>query len=323
MYQHLGGGEWILRDLGTTMRKVHDDPKRIVECQLRAKAVYGHDNLIAGWGAYVEAHALGSVWEWGKDYYYPRIRKYRLAEPEDIASIRVPDPMEDPMMRVYVDALGMMVEEYGSAVPILGFLNSPLIAAEELRGCEALFMDMAFNAPIYQKTIDLMTGMCRSYLSAMLKAGVDGVLIEDGSLGGDQLSRAQAKDKNLASSALLVEDIRSAGKWAIVHNCSAEPYLDMHASIHPNAIDFWVKAKVDPSRTRSDLEGVCISTGADGMTEMMMAKPSVIERSVLTAYHEYGEQGGFVISTGGEIPSTAPVENIWALRRAAEKCGKA
>jgi hypothetical protein len=97
----------------------------------------------------------------------------------------------------------------------------------------------------------------------------------------------------------------------------------MHASLRPKAIDFWIKGKVDPEQTRHDLEGICISTGADGMTEMMMAKPSVIEQSVLTAYRDYGTNGGFVISTGGEIPLTAPAENIWALRRAADKCGKA
>jgi len=322
MYQHFGAGEWILKDLGLTMQKAHEKPQNIVDCQVRARQLFGHDNMIAGWGAYVEAHALGSIWSWeNKTYYYPRVQKYRLSEPDDLSSLVVPDPFEDQMMRTYIEALRLMVNEYGSDVAILGFVNSPLIAAEELRGCERLFMDMITDPSFFKATIDLVTETCTRYAKAMIKeAGVHGILIEDGSVGGDQQSRSGAVDNNLNSTAKLINSIKERGRWALIHNCSSEPYLDLHASLGPSAVDFWVKANINPNQVRSDLGSTCISTGVDGMTDTVMASPCQIESTIIESYRNYGIEGGFIISSGGEIPLRANPENVWAIKRAAQKC---
>jgi uroporphyrinogen decarboxylase len=321
-YQHFGAGEWILRDLGMTMKQAHEHPENIVKCQARARKAYGHDNLIAGWGCYVEAHALGSLWSWeNKSYYYPRITKYRVTSQDDLSSLSVPDPREDHMMRTYIEALRLMNERYGANVPVLGFVNSPLIAAEELRGCEALFIDTIINPSFYEKLLNIVTETNVRYVTSMIEeSGVLGILIEDGSMGMDQLSREQAKKINLPYTAQLVDWIKNKHRWAIIHNCSSQPYLDLHASLLPNAIDFWIKAKVDPVEVKRDLKGICISTGVDAVSDMVMEKPACVERSVLDSYREYGLEGGFLISTGAEIPLSAPVENVWAIKRAAEKC---
>ncbi|MFA5314179.1 MAG: uroporphyrinogen decarboxylase family protein, partial [Methanomassiliicoccales archaeon] len=146
------------------------------------------------------------------------------------------------------------------------------------------------------------------------------ILIEDGSLGKDQQSRSGAIENNLESTARLVDAIKYTGRWTLIHNCSSEPYLDLHAKLKPSAIDYWVKAKVNPEKVKMDLESTCISTGVDGMSDTVLASPSQIESTILDSYRNYGTEGGFIISTGGEIPLKAPVENIWAIKRAAEKC---
>jgi len=320
LYQHLGAGEWILKDLGLTMQKAHESPKNIFDCQVRARQVFGHDNMFAGWGVYVEAHALGSVWSWeNKTYYYPRIVKYRLSTPEDLASLEPPDPFEDRVMSTYIEALRLMVEAYGSEVPVFGFVNSPLVAAMEVRGCEALFTDMLFDPDFYKKTLDLVTETCQRYVAGMIKeAGVDGVFIEDGSLGGDMLHRDKTTNE-LDSVRKLVTLIKRAGKWVLIHNCSSEPYLDLHAALGPDIIDFWIKAKITET-VKKGLKSVCISTGVDAVSDMMLASPEQIEMRIIESYKKYGMEGGFVIGSGGEIPLKAPIENVWAIKRAANKC---
>lgn len=322
LYQHFGAGEWILRDLGLTMQKAHESPKNIVDCQARARQVFGHDNMIAGWGMYVESHALGSIWKWDNaTYYYPRITRCRVSEPDDLFALEPPDPFEDQMMSTYIEALRLMVDDYASTVPVFGFVNSPLIAAMELRGGEALFMDMIRDPEFYQKVLELVTKTCLGYVEGIIKeAGVDGVLIEDGSLGGDQLRRDQAVVADLEFTRKLVESIKQAGRWVFIHNCSSEPYLDLHGSLKPDLVDFWVKSRVAPDTVKENLKGTCICTGVDGMSDMVLATPEQIEATILDSYHRYGLEGGFVIGSGGEIPLRAPIENVWAIRRAANKC---
>ncbi|MEM3068830.1 MAG: uroporphyrinogen decarboxylase family protein, partial [Nitrososphaerales archaeon] len=166
LYQQFGAGEWILRDLGLTMRQAYTSPQNIAECQIRAWKVYGHDTLMAGWGcASIEAHALGSVWNWEKkDFYYPKIIMYRVNEPEDLEDLDVPDPFKDSMMATCIEALKIMMKKYGDKIAVLGFVNAPVLAAEELRGCDKLFADMVLNPDLYNRILDITTRTCIEYV---------------------------------------------------------------------------------------------------------------------------------------------------------------
>lgn len=324
LYQQFGAGKQILGDLGLTlMRQAYTSPQLIAECQIRAWKVFGHDNLMAGWGcASIEAHALGSVWGW-KDLYYPKITHYRINELSDLEDLSVPDPFEDSMMRSCIEALKLMKEKYGDKIAVLGFVNGPVLAAEEFRGCEKLFVDMVTNPNLYDKILDLQTRTNIKYAEAMIKeADVHGIFIEDGSLGADQLSREQAIRFNLKYTERLAKEIKKHNKWLIIHNCSKEPYLDLHAGLKPDVVDYWVKADVKSTKVKEDLRNICISTGVDASKDTILAKPEEIEKTVIGAFEEYGRNGGFIIGAGCEIPFNARIENIWAIKRAAIKCGK-
>lgn len=323
LYQQFGGGGWILKDLGLTLKQAYTSPSLISDCQIKAWKVFGHDNLMAGWGcAGIEAHALGSVWKW-KDAFYPKIIKYRLDDPTDLEGLAVPDPLEDNMMSSCIEALRLMKEKYGNKIPIIGFVNGPLLAAEELRGCEKLLIDMVINPNLFEKILELQTQTILKYIEAMLKeADVHGIFIEDGSLGADQLSREQAINFNLKYTEVLAKAIKKHNKWLIIHNCSKEPYLDLHATLKPDIIDYWVKANVSSVKIKEDLRNICISTGVDAFKDLILAKPEEIEKTILWSFEEYGKNGGFMIGAGCEIPFSAHIENIWAIRRAAIKCGQ-
>jgi uroporphyrinogen-III decarboxylase len=278
---------------------------------------------MAGWGcASIEAHALGSVWSW-KDPFYPKINQYRLNDPNDLEELVVPDPFEDSMMFSCIEGLKLMKKKYGDTVPILGFVNGPLLAAEELRGCEKLLIDMVINPNLYNKILDLQTKTNIRYVEAMIKeADVHGIFIEDGSLGADQLSKEQAIGFNLKYTERLAKEIKKRNKWLVIHNCSKEPYLDLHASLKPDIVDYWIKAGINSSKVKEYLRKICISTGVDAFKDTILAKPEEIEKTVIRAFEEYGKNGGFMIGAGCEIPFSAPIENIWAIKRAAINCGK-
>jgi uroporphyrinogen decarboxylase len=202
--------------------------------------MYKHDNVMAGFGCgSIEAHALGSVWTWERrELYYPKIIKFGILKPEDVDTIEPVNPTENLIMQNCIKALSIMKKKIGNKVAVIGFLNGPLLVAEELRGCDAIFSDMIIRPKLAHRILDIVTKTCLNYGKAMIEVGVHGIFIEDGTAGADQISPEQSMEFDIPYLKVLVDEFKKRNCWVILHNCSTAPYLEQQAALRPSVLTF-------------------------------------------------------------------------------------
>ncbi len=69
-------------------------------------------------------------------------------------------------------------------------------------------------------------------------------------------------------------------------------------------------------------ERVCIQGNIDPVSIFLNGKPSDVERKARECIEKAAKGGGFILSSGDEVPLNAPFENVKAMVSAAKKYGQ-
>lgn len=322
-YQHLGGASWVLAKAGKTIWEGFHDPRVFAEVCRASHAVFGYDNVMAGWGdILIEAHAHGTEWRFPEKDYYPRPARYAVQEPGDADRLEPIDPLEDEYWSVPVRAAALLQAEVGGKVEVVGCINSPFVVASAVRGYENLIADTVVDPDCADKVLSVLVESLRRYGERIRGAGLETVFIEDGTAGAEQLTPDLCSRFDIRYLKEVVETYRSLGLRTIIHNCSSAPYISAQASLGPDAIHFNNKY-VNVERTFDELRGrTCLIAGVDHQDTMFRRPAEMVEDEVKRTIEAYGRGPGLMVAPGCEIPFKAPLENIIRLREAAERLGR-
>ena len=317
-YLYLGAGRSVLNELGVTMRDVYYNAQGIVRTQLKAKEIFGHDNVMSPWGCMtVEAEALGSKIE-VKEMGYPKIVKYAVEEPGDADDLEVPDPLKDGRMPIILESLKILVDTVGKDTAVVGFLCSPFTILDGIRGFDEVAKDMLMRPDILKKMLEITTDTCIQYGKSMVDMGVNIILVKDGFAGADVMSRTQCLDFDIKYLKSVVKSLQNYGAKVIIANVSSKPYLDMQVALNPNAICF---ASGDIGEVKKKFGNkVCIMGNVD-QTKMLFEDAKDVEKEAKSCIEKAKEGGGYILSTGCEIPFKTPADNVKALLTAVERYG--
>jgi len=67
---------------------------------------------------------------------------------------------------------------------------------------------------------------------------------------------------------------------------------------------------------------VCLKGNVDPVNTLLKGSPKDVENEISEIINKAGEGGGFIVSTGDQVPRDTPFENIKAFKDAVEKYGK-
>jgi uroporphyrinogen decarboxylase len=317
-YLFLGAGHSILKELGVSMKDVYYDPQGIVTAQLKAREMFGHDNVMSPWGCItVEAEALGSKIEI-QEMDYPKIVKHAVEELDDIDDLEVPDPFKDARMPIILESLKMLSDTVGKDTAVVGFMSSPFTILDGIRGMVDVGIDMLRNPDSLRKMLEIATDTCIIYGNAMADVGVNTILVKDGLAGADMMRREHCMDFDINYLKAVVTSLHTRGVRIIIGNVSSKPYLDMQAALNPDAICF---ASGDIAEVKKKYGGtVCIMGNVD-QTKMPYACTKDVEAEAKSCMEKAMDKGGYILTTGCEIPLETPAENVRALHTAVERYG--
>ena len=317
-YLFFGGGHAVLDELGLTMKDAYYSPEGIVRAQLKAREMFQHDNVMSPWGCMtIEAEALGSAVD-VRDMAYPGISSHAVKEDTDVAHLRVPDPSKDGRMPVVLESLRMLAGEIGHDTIVAGFMCSPFTILDGIRGMSEVGIDMLMKPDMLKKMLEVSTDTCLVYGKAMVDAGAAVILIKDGFAGADMMSREHCREFVIQYLEPVVHSLQEYGARIIVGNVSSQPYLDMQVAAGPDAICF---AAGDIAEVKTAFgDKVCIIGNVD-QTQMTSWDTDTIEQEARQCIDKAKGNGGYILSTGCEIPLDAPAENTRALYSAVRKYG--
>lgn len=274
---------------GAPLRDYVQDGALMADCQLRIQAHYGHDAVFAFMDFGLESEAIGSRLRF-YDAQYPEITDYVLPPGADAGQLRLPDPTADGRLPELLRGIARLRSALGDTTLVAGSLLGPMSLATQLYGMEAALFLAADDPGRFEIALDYATACAIRY------------------------GQAQAFFRELLLPRLqrLFAALRQAGavaNWLNIAGPTA-PILPWYPAAGADIATF--DYYVSPEQAAGLLPQTCLLGNLKSL-DFLDAHPQRIAAAAHLALAAFRERGGFILSSGCEIPPESAPANIAAL----------
>jgi len=283
----------------------------------------GYDGIYVGWESSFNlmAEAMGC-----KLQIQPNsvafVRDQMIKEPSDLDKIKVPDPERDGRLPIHLKATELIKEKIGTDAPIFKYVPGPLTLASVLRSPDQLLMDLIRNPDFVYDILKSAFESSKLYGVATVEHGADIAVVGDPIASSSVISPKMFDQFAFSPIKNILKSISDVGGIPSLHICgNTIPILERMVDTGARIIE--LDYKVDLKLARDMVgESVCIQGNIDPVSILLNGKPSDVERKVRECIEKAAKGGGFILSSGDEVPLNAPFENVKAMVSAAKKYGQ-
>ena len=134
----------LMDRVGVYFPQAHLDARQMAELAAGGYEILGFDTIMPAFSVHQEAAALGCEVDWGNPDMMPDAKTHPVKELEDSD---IPENiLEKPSMRVVLDAITLLRQQYGDWVAILGKLQGPWTICYHMVGIQD-FLLMTLTEP--------------------------------------------------------------------------------------------------------------------------------------------------------------------------------
>ena len=298
------------RASGVPLRRYLTDPAVLARCQVAAMEGYGTDAVFALFDANVETEALGSRLRYPRDS-YPTVERFILEQASAVTRLQVPDPRRAGRMPVALEALRLLRCEAGDRALVVGCVLGPMTLACQLMGAEPALFAAIDETPAFERVLDFAVDLALCYGEAQLEAGAHLCIVFDPSASPDVVPPAFFRGMLAAPLRRVCEGLKRKGALATwLHIAGPVEAILPHypaCAVDIACLDYCV----DPRRARAAVPDLCLAGNIRPMAFMDSGPEVIIEACAQVL--PVARQGGFMLSSGCEIPLDARPECIHAL----------
>ncbi len=300
---------------GVSLDAYGQDGALIAQCQMKALEKHRYDAVFTVMDVNVEAEAFGSVLRYRKNQ-YPVIEKYAFTKDTDWGESSKIDPAQAGRMPEMLKASRILRSALGEEFLIVGCVMGPLTLASQLLGAETTLY-MAIDDPDrLGNLMDLSTEVIIRFGLAQIQAGVHLPMVFDPFASPAVIPYQFFREFELPRLKKVFESFRHAGAIA--------NWLHI-AGPAQSILPFYVQAGVDIANfdyciTPRDAQGSLLQTCLDGNIKSLSfveENPDDIRAEASALVRFFVPRGGFILSSGCEIPPESKDENIAAMVKAA------
>lgn len=287
------------------------DGELLARCQIQALERYDYDAVFALMDTSVETEAAGSVLTYRTDQ-YPSIETYALSAGADLEKLSVPDPHRAGRMPELLKAARILRREVGDDVLVVGCVLGPMTLATQLLGIEATLY-LAIDEPErFSCLLDFASEIAVQFGISQIEAGAHLPLVFDPSASPAVIPYQFFREMELPRLRKVFAAFKHAGavaNWLHIAG-PAQPILSFYpeAGIDIANIDY----EVDPLNARRALPQMCLDGNIKPLA-FVEATPDVIADESSRLMNLFADRGGFIMSSGCEIPPESKPENIAAM----------
>ncbi len=296
---------------GVPLGKYVRDGDLLARCQLKALAHYGYDTVFALMDASVETEAVGSSLRYRPDM-YPYVEHYVIADAKEMNGLAVPDPHRSGRMPEMLKAARLLRDELGNEVLIAGCVLGPMTLAMQLLGPEKALFLAVDDPDLFDRVLDFAVEVAITFGLAQIEAGVHLPLIFDPSASPAVIPPRFFREFELPRLKRLFSAFKSAGSFANwLHIAGPIDPICPHypeAGVEIANFDYCV----DPLHVRQILPGTCLDGNIKPLS-FIEAEPADIAVESARLLELFRSQGGFILSSGCEIPPESRPENVAAM----------
>lgn len=287
------------------------DGALLARCQMAALADYRHDIVFAFMDLCVETEAIGSVLHY-RENQYPDVSSYVLTPAGDVSALLVPNPACAGRMPELLRAASILRRELDETVMVAGCVAGPMTLATQLLGIETALYLAADDPTQFEKILDFSAAVAIRYGIAQIEAGVHLPIVFDPSASPAVVPPQFFREFLLPRLQRVFTAFRQAGALANWLNTAGPtertlPYYPQTGADIAN-FDYYVEAQ----KAQQLLPHTCL----DGNMKSLLfveASPDQVAEEASRLIAAFAARGGFLLSSGCEIPPEAKPDNIAAM----------
>lgn len=303
------------REAGVTMRQFRRDPRLIARCFGEAAERYGLDGILVDVDTATTAGAVGVPVTFPEDnparYHgscLPTLEAVRDLEPIDIA--------RDERVQVWVEAVAILVREYGEQIFIRGNCDpAPFSLAAAMRGMDLWLMDVAGGQDdeLVHALLEYSTGICCQFLRLMAKTGCHMLSNGDSTAGPDVLSPRLYGTYALPYAQRVAACSHELGLPYLSHICGkTDRILAGMAEMGADALEIDYKTNVRAAHDAFK-DTITFVGNIDPSGVMARGTPETVRAKTNELLDVFRDTPRFILNAGCAIPADTPPGNIQAM----------
>ncbi len=283
----------------------------LAACQLKAQNHYGHDALFAFMDACVESEALGSTLTFPADQ-YPDIGNYAFNRETDLQALEIPDPHRAGRMPELLKAITILREQAQDDLPIVGCVLGPMTLSGQLLSLETALYLAIDETERFESLLDFCSQVAISFGIAQIRAGAHLPLIFEPAACPEVIPKQFFRELIAPRLKRIFTALKTAGSlanWLHIAG-QTETILPFYPEMGVDIANF--DYCVQPQTAQDLLPDTCL----DGNLRpygFVRGEPEAIRAETSALLEQFRGRGGFILSSGCEIPLEARPENIAAM----------
>lgn len=302
------------------------DGEAMAAAQIKAWKILGQDVVVAQSDNYYIAEGFGCQTAQPANS-TPNLVKPAAKTITEALSLKIPNPLTDGRMPVYIKAARLLKAHFGDELAIRGPGTGPFSLASYLGGgTENFLMEIATaevdeDDILAQSILDLMdisSDALIAFLKAMAEAGVDVVMVGDSLASLSMISPAIYEKYVFPFECKVFSAINpiihARGGVSLLHICGqTSAILNLMSKTGADILE--IDSQVDIGEARQ-LYGdkVAFMGNIEPSAILLQGTPEEVTAACEACLHAADAlNGGFILGSGCEVPPYAPLENMRAM----------
>ncbi len=310
-----GGGVWTIRHLETEFGEAIADPRAyadmIIETneKLKSPIVYvgsGYNNyLAAAVGSKVKERVLGAP-----DLDEPIIKE----SADELDHLDVTMIENDPVIQNIREAARMVANDIGDEVIVTVTAWGPFTLAGQMFDVEDFMRAMYKRKKEVHKTLAFATELIKQFYKPLLEDRVIPLLsIADPTGSGDLISEKAFRTFSLPYLKPLISWAEEYDAYTWLHICG-DTTEKLESIVETGVHCFSIDYKVDMAEAKRRVgDKVCIAGNVDPVAVLTLGDPELVKTESQACITAASEGGGFILTSGCDLPPTVPLENLQAM----------
>ena len=310
------------RLLGIKFSEAMRDANVLAKALIAGYTAFGYDGVYVGWESSFNAIAetMGCKLREYNDS-LPSVSEPVIKDESDLGRVKVPNPQTDGRLPIHIDALKMVSEQVGREAAVFSYTPGPLTLAGILRGTEKLLIELLTNKKFVHEILKVAASACMQFALAKLDAGAEVIVVGDPTSSSSVISPKAFEEFSYPHLNAILSSIRKHGGTPSLHICgNTKPILKQMSETGAEVLE--LDSVVDLAAAKRTIgRTICLQGNIDPTRTLMMGSPKDVSTEARKCIDAAGEGGGFILSSGCEIPLDAPHENVKSMVEAARRYG--
>ncbi len=297
--------------------EAHHDPEKMAKLALAANRVTGLESVRVPFEVAVDASAFGVEIHDRRMRNQPMILGRRIKSHEDFLDTPIPDPSQDGMVPVVLQAIERIKEEAPN-LPLICGMVAPHMLAFQLLGEDEAAMLMEDDPVFLRATLQKAKAWTMAYAQAAVDAGADVIALVDSIAGSAFMTADEYLEWALPFHRRVTIETEKLDVPVIAHVCgNATEILPLVADTGAMGVSF--DHHVSIPQAKEVLAGKTALIGNLSPTKVLLkGRP----RSIEAKTKEIIEEGIDAVSPGCGLFVATPTENIKAMVDATKLYGR-